>query len=66
MTREAFLGEILALSTKVQAGVNLSEVMDFTECRRPTTCRGHVAGGNFVCVQEIERTLGCSARVAET
>lgn len=65
MTGEAFLGEVLALSTRVQAGVNLSEVMDFTECRRPTS-RGHAAGGNFVCVQEIERTLGCSARVAET
>ena len=31
-------------------------MMDFTECSRPTTCRGRVVGGNFVCVQEIERT----------
>lgn len=40
----------------------LREVVNFSilgfdlECSKSTTCRGLVAGGNFICVQETEGT----------
>lgn len=60
--RGCFSGEMLVLRTEVPVGLNLREVGTSGRCSRSTMCRGCMAVGDFVCVEEIER----GPRVAET
>lgn len=50
------------LRTEVPVELNLKVVGTSGRCSRSTMCRGCMAVGDFVCVEEIER----SPRVAKT